>query len=139
MSEAAEEGFRVVDRRGRGGQGDDPQAPSERPPAHPPPSQASAQGARQPSAPQDVSDVSEPDLAQLFLMLASSALIHLGVTPDPVTGVEQKDLAQAKFSIDLLRLLREKTDGHRTAKESDLLAEILHDLQIQFVEVMEGR
>ncbi|MFQ5898522.1 MAG: DUF1844 domain-containing protein [Candidatus Methylomirabilia bacterium] len=136
-NEAAEEGFTVIDRRGRPDQPDEPKAPSaEQSPPQAPQPPSSARAARRPSAPQDVS---EPDLTALFLMLASSVLIHLGVTPDPMSGTGQRDLAQAKLSIDLLRLLREKTEGHRTAKESELLAEILHDLQLRFVEAMEGR
>jgi len=77
-------------------------------------------------------------LTTLFLMLASSALVHLGKAPDPTTGVAQRDLAQARLSIDLLRLLGEKTEGHRTAEESQFLEEILYDLQMQFVQAVGG-
>ncbi len=69
-------------------------------------------------------------------MLASSALVHLGTAPDPMTGVARRDLAQARLSIDLLRLLREKTEGHRTPEESQFLEEILYDLQMRFVEAV---
>jgi hypothetical protein len=67
-------------------------------------------------------------------MLASSALVHLGEAEDPVTGESHRDLAQAKYTIDLLLLLREKTEGNRNPEESQLLEGILYDLQMRFVQ-----
>ena len=72
------------------------------------------------------------DLAALFLLLANSALYHLGEGAD-ASGEGALDLAQAQFSIDLLRLLREKTEGHRSPDESRLLDGILYDLEMRFV------
>ncbi|MFQ5827717.1 MAG: DUF1844 domain-containing protein [Candidatus Methylomirabilia bacterium] len=72
-------------------------------------------------------------------MLASSALVDLGVTPEPMTGAPRLDLVQAKLYIDLLRLLRDKTEGHRTSEESKLLGDVLQDLQLRFVEATKGR
>jgi len=77
------------------------------------------------------------DLNALFLMLASSALVHLGVAPG--AGGSQRDLPQARLCIELLRLLQDKTEGHRTAEESQLLDEILYDLQLRFVEAARPR
>ncbi len=79
----------------------------------------------------------EPDparsLAGLFVMFASSALIALGESPDPLTGQVQTNLAQASKAIDILTLLREKTDGNRTPEETQLLEQIVYDLQLRFV------
>jgi hypothetical protein len=74
-----------------------------------------------------------PDLRGLFIMLASSALVNLGEAADPATGERVLDLEQAKEAIDLLALLRVKTDGNRTDQESHLLEEMLYDLQLRFV------
>jgi hypothetical protein len=74
-----------------------------------------------------------PDLRGLFIMLASSALVNLGEAADPATGERLLDLEQAKEAIDLLALLRVKTNGNRTDQESHLLEEILYDLQLRFV------
>jgi len=49
------------------------------------------------------------------------------------------DLAQAQFSIDLLRLLREKTEGHRSPDESRLLEGILYDREMRFVRAARSR
>lgn len=122
--EPEEGGFTVVDKRGRRGEPAESALPraSVTPPelSSPPPASASA--------------TPELDLTALFLMLASSALVHLGAAPDPMTGAARRNLEQARFTIDLLHLLRDKTEGHRTAEESQLLEEILYNLQIQFVE-----
>jgi uncharacterized protein DUF1844 len=66
-------------------------------------------------------------------MFASSALINLGEAPDPGSEERSMDLGQAREAIDLLLLLRDKTNGNRTEQESRLLEEILYDLQMRFV------
>ena len=66
-------------------------------------------------------------------MLASSALVNLGEAADPATGERILDWEQAKEAIDLLALLRIKTDGNRTEQENHLLEEMLYDLQLRFV------
>lgn len=70
-----------------------------------------------------------------FLMgLASTALIHLGDTPNPETGRAERNLALARQSLDLLGMLREKTRGNLTAEEQQLFDELLAHLRLRFVE-----
>jgi hypothetical protein len=121
-TESSEEGFKVTDRRRRADEGEPRPEPAPRRPTEPPPS-------AQPPRELDPAH----SLAGLFVMFASSALIALGESPDPLTGLVQKDLAQASEAIDVLTLLREKTEGNRTPQESELLEQILYDLQIRFV------
>jgi len=71
-------------------------------------------------------------------MLASSALANLGETADPSTGQRVVDLEQARDAVDLLVMLRTKTEGNRTPQESQLLDEILYDLQVRFVRAAKG-
>ena len=66
-------------------------------------------------------------------MLASSAAAMMGEAPDPITGEVHHDLTQAAELIDLLLLLREKTEGNRTPEETQILDEILYDLQLRYV------
>jgi Domain of unknown function (DUF1844) len=114
--DSTDEGFRVTDRRGR----------SEPPDAAvpPPPPRATDEPEPGPAA---------ADLTSLFVMFATSALIALGESPDPVTGRVRKDLAQAREAIDLLILLRTKTEGNRTSEEERVLSQLLYDLQMRFV------
>ena len=114
-----EDVFKVTDRRRRL---DDDDAPGPAPAAEPP--QVS---------PVDLSPAGERSLAGLFMMLASSAVVALGEAPDPLTGQRQVDLAQAADAIDLLILLREKTEGNRSAEENRILEEVLYDLQLRYV------
>jgi len=113
-----EDVFKVTDRRRRT---DDVEAPLPAPAA---PEPAPAVG---------LSPAGERSLAGLFMMLASSAVVALGEAPDPMTGQRQVDLAQAADVIDLLILLREKTEGNRSADESRILEEVLYDLQLRYV------
>jgi hypothetical protein len=70
------------------------------------------------------------------MMLASSAVVSLGDAPDPMTGQRHRDLTNAADAIDLLILLREKTEGHRTPEETQVLDELLYDLQLRYVNAM---
>ena len=117
------EGFRVTDRRRQDSEVEArPVAAEARPaPAAPPPPRPA-----QPQAP-------ERSLAGLFMMLASSAVVSMGEVADPVTGQRHDDLDQAAEIIDLLVLLREKTEGHRSTEESQVLDELVYDLQVRFV------
>jgi hypothetical protein len=74
------------------------------------------------------------DFTAFLLGLASTALIHLGVAPHPETGQAQVDLVQARQSLDLLGLLREKTRGNLTPEEEKLFDNLLTDLRLRFVE-----
>ena len=70
-----------------------------------------------------------------FLMgMASSALIHLGVAPNPETGQSEKNLPLARQSLDVLDMLREKTRGNLTAEEQQLIDSLLTDLRLRYVE-----
>jgi len=131
---AEEETFKVRDRRRRDDASDDaggsplPVEPAR--PAEPAPRVATPGPTLVGQAEQTQEG---PDLRGLFIMLASSALVNLGEAADPATGERVLDLEQAKEAIDLLALLRIKTDGNRTDQESHLLEEMLYDLQLRFV------
>jgi hypothetical protein len=78
----------------------------------------------------------EPNLTGLFMMLADSVVVALGEVADPMTGRRQHDPAQAAEIIDLLLLLRKRTEGNRTPEETQVLEELIYDLQVRYVEAM---
>jgi len=125
---AEDEAFKVTDRRRREDTEESPAAP-----ASPAPAQPKAPVGSVSPGPQE-----GQDLQGLFVMLASSALVNLGEAADPETGERVLDLEQAKEAIDLLSLLRIKTEGNRTDQESQLLEEMLYDLQLRFVRAAKG-
>ena len=133
---ADEQPFRVTDRRRRDDDAPEAPAPSAQPDPAPP-----IQGSPAPSPgspPPPAAPAGGPDLQGLFIMLASSALVNLGEAADPATGERIVDLEQARDAVDLLVMLRTKTEGNRTAQESHLLEEILYDLQVRFVRAAKG-
>ncbi len=75
----------------------------------------------------------EVNFSSFLLSLSSSILLHLGEIADPQSGEKKKDLALAKQSIDIIRLLRDKTKGNLTQEEEKLLEHLLYDLRMRFV------
>ena len=140
----SEPGFAIVDRRRRG---DDEPVRSDPSPPTPPSavSPVSGRGQSQPHPSPPPGAAVEPeerpraDLSALCVMLYSDALVSLGQVPDPVTGEAHRDFEQARFAIDLLDVLREKTEGNRSAEESAVIEEILATLRMAFVHTSQRR
>lgn len=65
--------------------------------------------------------------------LAMEALIALGDMPHPATRKQAANLPQAKYLIDLLGILEEKTKGHVTADEEKLLKDALYQLRMRYL------
>ena len=76
----------------------------------------------------------EASFSILTMSLASSAAMALGLAPDPSTGKVEKDKQMAKFNIDLLAMLKDKTKGHLTKDEQSFLDTVLADLQMKFIQ-----
>ena len=81
-------------------------------------------------------DYSPSTFASLVLSLSSTAWIGLGKIADPLTGKVKKDLNGAKFSIDTLIMLRDKTKGNLTDDEQKLINGIIADLQANYAETV---
>jgi hypothetical protein len=70
------------------------------------------------------------------LSLASTAAIHFGDLPDPVSGERAEvNLDGAAQMIEILALLDQKTRGNLTAEERQVLEQVLYELRLRFVEV----
>ncbi len=80
----------------------------------------------------------EPDFNFFITTLALQASIFLGVAPNPTTGKKEEDLTQAKFIIDTLGMLKEKTKQNLTGEESSLLDNVLYELRMQYIAKLEG-
>jgi hypothetical protein len=90
------------------------------------------------TSPPDEVPLSEIDFSSFVFSLSTSALLHLGEVPDPVTGKTEKDLPLAKQTIDILGILQEKTRGNLTADEGKLLENFLADLRWRYVREAKG-
>lgn len=134
-----EGGFKVVDRRHFQPDGTPRQ---DEPPPEPREPAAQAQGPATGSAYHvgEAADAFGPlDFPQFILSLAQLAFSFLGDLPNPQTGRRERNVAAAKQQIDLLSMLRDKTRGNLTPDEDRLLASLLYELQMRFVEVVEER
>ena len=70
----------------------------------------------------------------LVMSLATAAWSQLGKIAHPVTKKVERDLEQAKVSIDFLRMLLEKTKGNLKPKEHELLQTTVTDLEMNFAD-----
>jgi hypothetical protein len=75
----------------------------------------------------------EPDFSFFITTLSLQAAISLGQVPNPATNQKEEDLNQAKFLIDTLGILQDKTKGNLTAQEIQLLENVLYELRMQYV------
>ncbi len=75
------------------------------------------------------------NLAALISMLTTQALFALGLLQ--VKGQEKRepDLELAKYNIDMLETLEEKTKGNLTKEEEAVLANTLNELRMGYVKV----
>ena len=66
--------------------------------------------------------------------LASTAAIHFGDLPDPISGERaEPNLDGATQMIEILALLEQKTRGNLTAEEREVLGQVLYELRMRFV------
>ena len=87
-----------------------------------------------------MSDEPALDFTSFVISLASTAAIHFGDMPDPVTGQKaQVNLAGAAQMIDILALLDQKTRGNLTAEERQVLEQVLYELRLRYIEASGAR
>jgi Domain of unknown function (DUF1844) len=85
--------------------------------------------------------MSEPQLTftGFVLSLASTAAIHFGDLPDPISGKRAElNLEGAAQMIEILALLDQKTRGNLTAEERQVLEQVLYELRMRFVNAAGG-
>jgi Domain of unknown function (DUF1844) len=125
-----EKGFVVKDRRmfSQEGEPSPPEEPAQAETQERKPEDPSGAGVQPPPTP-----LPEINLPTFIASLNASALVHLGVIEDPVSGKAEKNLAMAKQTIDILSMLQQKTAGNLTPDEEAMLKSILYDLRILYV------
>jgi len=73
--------------------------------------------------------------SMLISSLASEAMMALGHLPHPVTGEVTPRRNQAKYLIDTIDMLHEKTKGNVEPEETAGVQELLHQLKMAFVQM----
>jgi hypothetical protein len=82
-----------------------------------------------PSPPSD-----EARFVQLAAMFQMAAMQHMGKLPNPITQEVERDLDQARATIEMLEMIQRKTVGNRTPAEDAWLDKVLFELRMNFVE-----
>ncbi len=70
---------------------------------------------------------------QLVFTFQTAAWQQMGKIKNPLTDKIEKDLNQARFSIDLLEMIRTKTKGNLSDDERNFIDKVLSELQLNFV------
>jgi hypothetical protein len=71
---------------------------------------------------------------QVVSMFQVAALQHMGKLPNPVTNTIERDLDQARISVDILGMLKEKTEGNLSDNEKEFLGKVVFESQMNFLE-----
>lgn len=105
-----------------------PRPEAERPP------EPSARPADEDLEEEDIPGAEDPASFVNFLStLATNAAASLGAVPHPATGQRSVDLETGKYWLDVLAMVREKTEGNLHPQELRLLEGLLADLRMQYV------
>jgi hypothetical protein len=82
--------------------------------------------------------VPEASLQVHVFHLASQVGMALGETENPLSGKREKDLRTARFLIDVIAMLDEKTRGNRSPEEDEYLTGVLTNLRMAYVSKSDG-
>lgn len=70
----------------------------------------------------------------LVMIFKSAAMQQMGKVVNPLTGKVERNLEQARFSIDTIAMLKDKTRGNISEDLTKLLDSVLMELRMNFVE-----
>jgi hypothetical protein len=83
--------------------------------------------------------LSPVDFSTHVLSLASTALIAIGKMPAPDGQPHPIDLETGRHLIDVLGMLEVKTKGNLDESERKLLASLVYDLRVAFVDAQKSQ
>ena len=76
----------------------------------------------------------DPHLLQLVLSLETAAMQQMGKLQNPITKKVERNLDQARFSIDVLEMLQDKTKNNLTENEQKFLEHTLYELRMNYLD-----
>ena len=77
--------------------------------------------------------------SQLIIMLATTAMQQMGKLVNPATGKTEINLEGAQATIDLIDMLKKKTEGNLDQDEEQLVTNLLYDLKLKYVAIIKKR
>ena len=79
----------------------------------------------------DPTKVPEATFLNFLSGLSAQALMQFGDIPNPITGTRDVNPAYAKYTVELLRILEEKTKGNRSKEEDEYLQTMLNNFRVK--------
>ena len=76
----------------------------------------------------------EIQFIQLIFSLKTSAIMQLGKIANPLTGRIERNLNEAKYTIDMLSMIKEKTKGNLTTDEGKIINDAVFELQMNYID-----
>lgn len=76
----------------------------------------------------------DPHFMQLVMSMQAGAMQQMGKMASPVSGKVERDLNMAKYSIDILGMIQNKTKGNLTDEEDKILGHVLYELRMNYVD-----
>lgn len=80
----------------------------------------------------------KPNFSQYIYALAMQSLIFSGKQINPQTQKYETNIEIARYHIDLLEMLQEKTKGNLDKNEEKLIGELLHNCRMAFLDAQKG-
>jgi hypothetical protein len=71
---------------------------------------------------------------QLVLMFQAAAMQQMGKVENPITRKVERSLEQARFSIDMLEMIENRTKGSLSENEKKFLEHVLFELRVNYVD-----
>ena len=84
--------------------------------------------------PEESRELPPADFVTHCASLATQAMIFMGAIANPMTGQADIDFKQARYVIDTLDMLKEKTEGNLKQDEADALESIRGELKMIWVQ-----
>lgn len=76
------------------------------------------------------------DFMNFLSGFAAQIMFQMGILKNPLTNKVEVDLEAAKYSIDILSVLKEKTKGNLTPDETRYLDGMLYEFRMRYVETV---
>jgi hypothetical protein len=79
-------------------------------------------------------DNNDKMFAELLYIFHASAMYALGKMPNPATGQIERNLEQAKQSIEMVEMIKEKTKGNLSSDLVRMVDTMLSELRMNYVD-----
>lgn len=76
----------------------------------------------------------QAEFSGLIASFYMACMQQLGKIANSMTGKVDKDLTQAKYSIDMLTMLKDKTKGNLTEQEEKMMNQTIATMQMNYVD-----